>query len=111
MIDFVTVRRGLAANRPQNENYIYPVAIVRIVATAKSQDGLHFGRDSRFFLYFSNHSLLDSFIRLNETSWQLPVAPPMTRRTSYEEELPITHYRTANADVVACIVTLRYRHK
>src|SRR5262245_55140603 len=107
MIDFMTVRRGFAANRPQDENNINPVAIVRIVATTESKDRLHFGNDSRFFLYFTNHSLLDSFIRLNETSRQLPVAPPMTRRTSYEEELPITHYRTANADVVACIVTLR----
>src|SRR5262245_49101373 len=111
MIDFVTVRRGLAANRSQNENNINPVAIVRIVATAKSQDGLHFGLDPRFFLYLTNHSLLDGFIRLNETSRQLPVAAPVTRRTPYEQQLPAVHYRTANADVVACIVTRRYRHK
>src|SRR5262245_28247282 len=109
MIDFMTVRCGLAANRPQDENTINPVAIVRIVATAEPQDGLHFGRDSRFFLYLTNHSLLDGFIRLNETSRQLPVAAPMTRRPPYEEELPIMNYRTANADVIACVVTLRYR--
>jgi hypothetical protein len=101
MIDFVTVRCGLAANRPQDENNINPVAIVRIVATAKSQDGLHFGCDSRFFLYFPNYSLLDSFIRLNETSRQLPVALPVTRRAPYEQQLPTLDYRTANADVVA----------
>src|SRR5262249_50048709 len=85
MIDFVTVRCGLAANRPQDENNINPVAIVRIVATAKPQDGLHFGRDSRFFLYLTNHSFLDSYIPLNDPSGQPPGAAPVTPRAPYEQ--------------------------
>jgi hypothetical protein len=55
--------------------------------------------------------LLDSFIRLDETSGQLPVAVPMARRASHQQQLPAAHHRTANANVVTRIVTLRYRHK
>src|SRR5262245_56426249 len=110
MIDFMTVRRGLAADRPQEQNDIDPVTIIRIITTAQPKHGLHFGGDSRFLLYLTNHGLFDSFVRFDETSRQLPVAAPVTRRASYKQQLPATHYCSAYADVVARIVTLRYRH-